>query len=370
MTTKLDTLYKTDNKGGIRVWWVEIDGDKIRNVSGLIDGEKVESGWKLMKAKNIGKANETTPQQQALLEANALYDKQLGKGGYHRNIEDADKKKYIEPMLAKSYDDMLPIRFPCYSQPKYDGLRNVASVEGLYSRNGKRYVSVPHLEFGLMKTFKKLPFLVIDGEMYNHDLKDNFNEIASCVRKTKPTTEDLEKSTVIQYYIYDMVDPSKSFSERYEFLQELIKELDPDHYVLSETTLCHNQDELDACYASYIERGYEGQMVRYDDPYEIGKRSKSLIKRKEFITEEFEVVDILEGEGNWAGYAKTIRYRLDEDRIQSAGVRGSQGFTKALLENKDEYIGGQLTLRYFHKTPDGVPRFPVAIDFAKGKRDD
>jgi len=379
MTIKvLPKLYKVDNKGKVRVWWGEIDGDKIRNVSGLLDGEKVESGWKQMYAKNEGRANATTPEEQAEAEMKSLYEKQLGKGGYHEKIEDAGKKKYVEPMLAKSYEDMLPIQFPVYTQPKLDGHRCIARPDMLQTRNGKRYVSVPHIELALMKFFKKYPNIILDGELYSHAYKDNFNEISSAVRKTKPTKEDLEQASVIEYHVYDMIaidSPNMTFIERHQNLQNLFSEFEGeygfDKIKLVETRAIADTETLDRIYSLYIEEGYEGQMVRYDEPYEIGKRSKFLIKRKDFITEEFELDDILEGEGNWAGYAKTIRYKLNDgsERIASAGVRGSQEFTKKLLLEKDKYVRGDVTIRYFHKTPDGIPRFAVAIDFFEGKRD-
>ena len=377
----LDTLYKADNRGEIRVWWVEIDGDKIRNVSGLQNGEKVASGWKLMKAKNTGKMNATTPEQQAVAEANSLYEKQLGKGGYHRNIEDAHTKKYVEPMLAKSYEDIFPLDVDEYgnftklifSQPKLDGHRCIATKDMLQTRNGKRYVSVPHIELTLMKLFKKYPDIILDGELYNHDLKDNFNEISSCVRKTKPTKEDLEQSSVIEYHVYDIIDENMNCYDRnlrlYSILEEFKGEYGFDKIKFVETVPIAKPETLDEFYSKYVEDGYEGQMIRFNEPYEIGKRSKFLVKRKEFITEEYTLVDILEGEGNWAGSAKTLRYQLDDERIASAGIRGTKEWTEQLLKDKNKWIGGQITLRYFQKTPDGIPRFPVAIEFFEGKRD-
>ena len=371
MVEKLDTLFKLDTKGKLRVWWVEIDGGKIRNVSGLEDGEKVESGWKQMKAKNSGKSNATTPEEQARVEAASLYEKQTGKGGYHYERDNADKKTYFEPQLAKTYADMLPINYSevVYSQPKLDGHRCIGTVNGLYTRNGKRYVSVPHVELALLKYFKYNPHIVTDGELYNHELRENFNEISSCVRKTKPTQEDLEQSEKIQYHIYDIFDttrPDLPFAER----QHLIEELRgvSDHIEVVETSEVLDQEMLDHLYQRYLEDGYEGQMIRYNNMYE-NKRSKNLIKRKEFFDEEFKLLDIIEGEGNWAGYAKTLVIDLGDGRTSSSGLRGNQEFTRNLLLEKDKWVGGTVTVRFPNKTPDGIPRFPVAVAFYEGERD-
>ena len=108
-------------------------------------------------------------------------------------------------------------------------------------------------------------------------------------------------------------------------------------------------------------------MVRNDTPYEC-KRSKNLLKRKEFITEEFSVVDVIEGSGAWAGYAKRFILSLPDGREFGSGVRGNQAQLKALLESTEKPTW--VTCRYFELTPDGVPRFPVVIDYGTGKRDD
>jgi DNA ligase-1 len=133
------------------------------------------------------------------------------------------------------------------------------------------------------------------------------------------------------------------------------------------TELCVNQEELDELYSKYMTDGYEGQMVRKDTPYE-NKRSNGLLKRKEFITEEFTVVSMLEGQGNWAGHVKHFALTLPSGETCGAGVRGKQEVLKELWEVGDTPTWA--TLRYFGLTPDGVPRFPVVIDYGFGQRED
>jgi len=133
------------------------------------------------------------------------------------------------------------------------------------------------------------------------------------------------------------------------------------------TKVCYNQKDLDDLYRRYTEVGYEGQMIRANEPYQ-NKRSKFLLKRKEFITEEFDVIEVLEGEGNWSGYAKHFRLELGDGREFKSGVRGNQKVLKKLL--RQEVKPNWVTVRYFEKTPDGIPRFPVVIDWGIGKRND
>jgi len=112
-------------------------------------------------------------------------------------------------------------------------------------------------------------------------------------------------------------------------------------------------------------------MVRLDEKYEM-KRSKSLLKRKEFITEEYDVIQVLEGQGNWSGYAKRFILRDKDGNEFGAGVRGNQAQLKELWEKRNAAEGMPCwaTLRYFELTPDGIPRFPVVIDYGWGHRED
>ena len=136
------------------------------------------------------------------------------------------------------------------------------------------------------------------------------------------------------------------------------------------------KEELDTVYGSYLEAGYEGQMVRLDAPYDFDKRSKFLLKRKEFITAEFPITAVFEGTGNWAGYAKAVEFMLPGDKRckdgsrPQAGIRGNQAAMRKLLEDYPTWGDKkEVTVRYF-KPQAGVPRFPVAIDFHPNGRTD
>jgi DNA ligase-1 len=125
---------------------------------------------------------------------------------------------------------------------------------------------------------------------------------------------------------------------------------------------------MDQRYGDYLEAGYEGQMIRENAEYEQNKRSKSLIKRKEFLTDEFHVIAVEEGKGNWAGYIKRFILQLPDGREFGAVVRGTQEVMKKLFESNEKPTWA--TLRYFTPTPDGVPRFPVVVDWGVGQRED
>ena len=371
----LDPLYKRDSKGKVRIWTMEVGFNNeneagIRTISGLVDGQKVTSAWNLTEAKNVGRSNATTAKTQAEFEAQAEWTKNVDKD-YFVDVNAIDSYTAFKPMLAHDFTKT-PVTSGI-TQPKLDGIRMVVNTRGLYSRSNKEIVAVPHIAEALADFVKDHPTVTLDGELYNHELKDNFQKITSLVRKTVNLGADelAESKELVQYHIYDMFDsanPDMTFMQRYNWIQKNVhlvnKKAVGIHLVAS--AICETTEEIDVMYGEYTTAGYEGQMVRQDAVYE-NKRSKGLLKRKEFITEEYEVVQVHEGQGNWAGYAKRLTLKMADGTTFSSGIRGSQAKLKELLENPNI---DWATCRYFELSNDGVPRFPVTIDYGIGERSD
>ena len=367
----LAELFKRDNKGKIRTWTIQVGWDSddvagIRTVSGLTDGKKITSVWNLTEAKNVGKVNATSAKTQADAEALAQWTKNVEKD-FFEDISEIDTFSAFKPMLAHDFAKT-PVTSG-YTQPKLDGIRCIASNKGLFSRQFKEIVAVPHIAETLADFCEKFPGITLDGELYNHELKSDFQKITSLVRKTKNLGEAelAESKQMVQYHVYDCFDvnnPDMTFIERYEFLKMFLPT--GVSVVLVDTYWAGNTEEIDDLYGQYTSEGYEGQMIRQDTAYE-GKRTKNLLKRKEFITEEYEVVEVHEGQGAWTGYAKRLTLKLPDGRTFSSGIRGSQAQLKDLLDNPDI---DWATCRYFELSNDGVPRFPVTIDYGKGQRKD
>ena len=370
MITALPTLYKRTVTGDIQTWWIGIQGDSYHTVSGKIDGKKVKSAPVRCEAKNVRRANSTTPVEQALAEAKAKWTKKKNEG-YTENTAEVDDvvKDVIKPTLAKDYNDYKnKIKFPLYSQPKLDGLRCIITREGAWSRNWKRFVTVGHIQKLLAPLFEKYPNIVaFDGEVYNHEYKDDFNSIVSLVKQPKATEEDLKRAEdKIQYYVYDYVDRNEKvpFVDRtvqlLHFLDDALDKRDQIRFV--ETILCKTQEELDDLMGSYIEDGYEGQMLRFmDNPYE-HKRTNKLLKRKEFIDGEFEIIGFREGKGSRVGCA-VLRCKTADDKEFDSSIKGSIEYTRKLYEMGDELIGLFATIKYQRLTPDGIPKFLTCVKF-------
>jgi DNA ligase-1 len=249
-------------------------------------------------------------------------------------------------------------------------MRMVINTDGMFSRGGKPIISVPHISDEISKFFEALSDnILLDGEIYNHDLKSDFNKLISYAKKTKPKAEDLvESEKYLQYHIYDFQDKNDrtlSFKERSVKLRDVFTKNDFKYLKFVETTEIENDEQLNNLYGQYLEDGYEGQMVRASNSVYENDRSKSLLKRKEFIDEEFKITNITEGVGNRSGMMGRIEL-IDKFGITfESGCRGNHDYYKELLLNKSNYIGKSATVRFQNKTPDSSYRFPVVINIAR-----
>ena len=115
---------------------------------------------------------------------------------------------------------------------------------------------------------------------------------------------------------------------------------------------------LDELYGQFLNDGYEGQIIRLDAPYEF-KRSNNLLKRKEFQDEEFEIIDVLEGDGNRSGSVGAMLLKCGNETFKSS-LNGTLEYCTEVFQNRDEYIGQMATVKFFNYTPAprSVPRFP------------
>lgn len=360
-----DILYKCDSTGKVRTYQIEIDGDKYRMLTGTKDGKKVESKWTVCTAKNVGKTNELSPSQQSIAEAIARIDKKLVSNYYKTEAEClANPEQFFQVMLATVRTDVKPDPgFPLIIDPKLDGMRLVTMQDAHYSRKGKPIPTAHFIIEELQPFFAEYPNIVLDGEIYSHDLKSDFNELMSIARKQKPDAKELAKAgEILQYHVYDLYDtenPDMPALKRKQLLDEIVPESDRIHVV--DWIIVHTEDGLKLINESHVSAGYEGSIARTpNSPYE-NKRSKCLMKIKQFITEEFEIVGIMEGTGNRSGIAGTVVVYKNGVEV-GCGIKGTWAYAKTLLEQREGLIGLPATVRHFGETPDGSLRFPICID--------
>ena len=358
------TLWCRDSMGRVREWRMEQEGCKYRTVAGLMQGEQVTSEWTVAKAKNVGRSNETSCEEQATKEIENKYKKQL-KTGYFRSMGEIDTVQYVEPMLAKLYRDYsskIDFSKECWiAQCKFNGMRCVATKDGLFTRKGERYLTCKHIEEELKPFFDEHPDAVLDGELFNENLRQQLNEISKLIRKTVHITqEDLDRSrSLVKYYVYDGYGFDKYTKD--DHYDQRKPKIDQYFHKYSYVELVQNwsvqsSSDLEKVYADYVDAGHEGIMLRNcKAPYE-NKRSKYLLKVKPEDDSEAVIVDIIEGEGNWSKTGKTITLKWG-DKVFDASFKGSYEQAKQFLVDKDQWIGKTVTFLYNGLTGLGTPNF-------------
>lgn len=347
-------LYKYTQKGQVQQWQIFAENDSFWTEEGIKGGKLTTSLPTVCKAKNVGRSNETTPEQQAKMEAQAKWQKKVD-GGYNEVL--TAEKKFFEPMLAhelSKYEKLL-FTVPTFIQPKLDGIRCILEDGKLTTRNGKPIVACNHLA---------IPYYTLDGELYNHDLKNDFNKIVSLVKKTKPTTEEeIEAAEKVQYWVYDFPPIEKPFSLRLKALKYRFEKGGfPESFKLVPTYHVKNQEDIEKYHEQFLSEGYEGSILRLDLGNYENKRSKQLLKKKDFVDEEFKIVGAEEGEGGRAGTIGFFIMKHDkEDKTFKSNVKGDFDYLKEVWKDHKKYIGTMATVKYFNRTPDDIPRFPYII---------
>lgn len=363
-------LYTRDSTGKIRTWQMEQEGNTFRTISGVQGGALVTSEWTTTEGKNLDKANATTGAKQAQKECEAKYKKQR-KTGYHDDIADVDTEHYFQVMLAKSlkdYENKIDWATGVIVQIKFNGFRCVARREGLFTRKGEKYISVPHIEYGLSRFFEHYPEAILDGELFNYDYRQFLNKISELCRKTKNVTdEDLKNSEqLIRYYVYDAVNfvakPGAGYLQRKKPIDILLPDY-TDYVRHVEDHVVHSRQELDAIYQTFLADEQEGAIVRIlGVPYE-NKRSKYLLKYKPLDDMEITILDIMEGTGNWSGTGKVLRCKAADGRVFDATFKGNYEDCKQFFIDKNKWIGREVTIIYNGLTGLGIPNY-ARLDFS------
>ena len=270
----------------------------------------------------------------------------------------------VKPMLAYKAG-MRPIDFSeqVFIQPKLDGVRCLFTKDGAFSRTGKQFMNIVHIENQLKEFFKLNPDIVLDGELYNHQLKDDFEKIISLVRKQKPTDNDRnEAADMINYHVYDFIsDTPASYMVREEVLNTWHNILgwDSTNVYLLTTIPIKDQDAARGIHEANLADGYEGSIIRLNKPYE-QKRSYNLQKFKDFSDKEATIIGFVPGKGKRTGTLGKFIMR-DENGVEF-GCPPGKGYTHAdlreILENITYFIGQQATFTYFERTKAGSYRHP------------
>ena len=267
---------------------------------------------------------------------------------------------YIKPMLAHKYNPD-KADYPAYIQPKLDGVRCVFTKDGAYSRTGKEFKNVDHIKESLKNVFLKNPSIILDGELYNHGLKDDFEKIISLVRKTKPTEEHRQQAAeLIQYHVYDVVNfAHATYTNRLSILSSMLTYTYPICKV--ETKVVLDYDEALSYHKHCLKQGYEGSIYRSTNGKYKNTRSWDLMKFKDFEDSEATIVGYEIGKGKRQG---TIgKFIMQDDEGIEFGCPPGKGYDykdlAGMLNNISDYIGQRATFTYFQRTQAGSYRHPL-----------
>ena len=276
-----------------------------------------------------------------------------------------------KPMLAYPVSDK-PINYEdkVFMQPKLDGVRCVIQAEQVnhfsrpiqykvkaYSRTGKEWKNIQHVLEQLVPFFQKYPNVILDGELYNHDFKDNFEKIISMVRKTKPTPEArVESAENVQFHCYDMIDETMTFEDRYNFVFDKLRDSYSVRTVV--TTPIPNQFEAEEMHEVNMNSGFEGSILRTNDTYAC-KRSHNLRKFKDFHDTEATITGWVEGKGKRIGTIGKFLAVDSEGNEFGMPVMDKFKYLQDNFKLMQGYVGKTATFTYFERTKANSYRHPL-----------
>ncbi len=363
----LRTLYKRTSTGALQEWSIRTEGNRIITRFGQTGGAIQETAPTICQGKNIGRANETTAEQQAELEAKAQWEKKLKKD-YVDSKEKAvagARSDLVEggilPMLAHKFSEHgEKVAYPCFVQPKLDGHRCTTQIEPdgtvtLWSRTRKPITGVPHIAAAIQRL--ELPGNTrLDGELYTHTHHDRFEELSHFIRQATPT----DGHEIVEYHIYDVALVGVTFAERHRTLQKWMRSA-ANRLQPVETIEVADEDELMLAFERFLGQGYEGAIMRNADGLYVNKRSHDLLKLKTFDDAEFKVIGVKEGKGKLQGHG-IFTCRTEAGAEFDAKMKGTLAELAKYFQHPERYIGKQLTVQFQGFTKKNhVPRFPVAL---------
>jgi len=362
------TLYKLDTSGKERFITYEAINGELVQASGVVGSENIVVNRRVCKPKNVGRSNETTIEEQAVLEAKSKIRDKLAKE-YFETLEEAHNTVVVLPMLAKTYDKKyIKDAKILYVQRKYDGYRCIAHVKDgqvkLMSRSNKDILvtkknSMKHIA----EQMSKFPDGVYDGELFNLEL-GSFQEQTKAINKYREGI-----SEKINYNIYDLLSCG-AYHTRLNLINHRIntcKQLNivkvPTSVIASDIN--HNFKTFKLKHDQYVKEGYEGAIIRVDNcTYQMNKRSSQLLKMKLFFDINAEITKIVPQDSD-PTKGQPVCKSLEAIHGIKLGAEFRAGLAIPhtdqvyMLNHPKEFIGKVCNIRFFEATDEGKPRHPT-----------
>lgn len=412
------TLYALNKDGSFQEWKVSVGPESVGSV--IVEYGK-EGGKKMSKVtfcspKNVGRSNETTSYEQAVLEARSKWEKQV-RLGYRETKEELQTEENFSPMLAHdAIKRSSAIVYPAYVQPKLDGVRALVTLDkdGIPVFNSRGNKTYP-VQGALLQQVKELSehtgFDKFDGELYIHGL--SLQKIVALAKKwrtpeqieaeiekdyqgdikrrqkaidngeeswkdhdgevypvTVEAVKDVDRysgysSLDLEYHIFDIPvnanSPWHSETHDKNRLSDLISvmysldcEINASKIKVVRGEFVLNEKSVKRFIGYYMQDGFEGVIIRnFKGVYEFGQRSTDLQKWKLFQDGEAKVLDSVEDKN---GEGVLLCEEKDGTRFncKMKGTHAERSQAKMLL-----LVGHFINFTFQSRTDDGVPQFPV-----------
>lgn len=360
MTTHFPPLYKRSAASGkINCWKCSVTDDTITVEQGQVGGA-TQAYPTTCEGKNIGRANESSPAEQALSEAQSKWAKQIKKG----YVEDTCGESCIKlPMRVSNYfGSESKVVFPCSVSPKLNGVNAEARLLPddsiiLLSRGGEEYILPEYWYEELLQTFEALETDSLNGEVYKHG--EWLQDINGAMKKPNELTKQLE------FHIFDLPNIGGDWKCRANILDHGRYTIDGEYIkFVSTATICdhHGIERLHNMYTSRP-YGYEGIIIRNNKGlYEYNTQSNDVFKMKIPLCSEFKMVDF-----------KIDKYCHPVFQCESKGglfwvkPKGTDAHRKAVLSEAEKWIGKYLTVEFESYSKGGKPTKPVGIYKREGE---
>ena len=378
---ELVSLYKKKQNNKIYEWSIELlyENDLFYSFvkHGVLNGKQIEH-----KKEVIPKAKRNVFQQYELESKRKISDK-IEKEGYTLNLNsiliNEENKNVgntenilIRPMLAQTFDKSKyelnkkckKITFPCYGQPKFDGIRCIMYNKNdkitMESRKGTQFYNFNNLKEEFKNTLLKEENVVFDGELYSFNIV--FEKLNGLVRLKKPKEHQICEINSIEYYIYDIIDLTDlnaTYEKRKQKIEKISKKYNFNLIKFCPTINIESYEDVDEYHNNFVNNGFEGLILRNKNGnYEINKRSYDLQKYKKFMDEEFTIVSYTQGSGDEKGLIIFICETKDKKKF-NVRPRGTRDYRRQLYNNGNNLINKKLTVIFQEYSNDGIPRFPV-----------
>lgn len=359
-----DTLQGKASNGKAKFWKGRVLFDGLnhftqtvawtRNGDG-VDSQPLVSTPKLITTKNAGQANERGGKDQAIAEITSAAQVKIDKGYFLEGQRPAKEETRPLPMLAHGYDKRgHEILWPAFVQPKLDGTRMLFDGRVGWSRQGKNYLPevIEHLACPLPGG------VILDGELMLDHNEFTFQDTIRAIKKYRPSV-----TPQLTYHVYDCVDDTRSFAERYEIIRSIVPTLTEAGFriVLVQTEIAGSPEEIPTWHETFTGDGFEGTMIRnIHGKYTPGQRSKDLLKFKEFQDAEFTIVDVVDGVAKEVGCAIFV-CETPEGKTFNVRPKGTYAERQAMYQKRASLIGQLLSVQFFSLSEDRIPRFPVGL---------